>query len=162
MSHAILTQGLVKRFGATRALDGLDLLVTTGGILSRQTALKVVRKNGEVTSEFGPVAGSSLMPAAGYALNRGILVGSKIETAKLSDDYPVPFYKKHCRYLFFTGVQQVWTSSESTREEAEQSSCAPLKSEPIIHRHRKLSDSWRRWRLADIGRSTAIVNRSSP
>jgi hypothetical protein len=77
----------------------------------------------------------------GYGLNRGILVGSKIETARLSDAYPVPFYKKHCRYLFFTGVQQVWTSSESTREEAEQSSCAPLKSEPIIHRHRKLSDS---------------------
>jgi hypothetical protein len=86
----------------------------------------------------------------GYGLNRGILVGSRIEAAQLSDAYPVPFYKKHCRYLFFTGVQQVWTSSESTREEAEQSSCAPLKSEPIIHRHRKLSDSWRQWPLAQL------------
>ena len=46
------------------------VLVTTGGILSRQTGMKVVRKNGEVTSESGPVAGSSLMPAAGYALLR--------------------------------------------------------------------------------------------
>lgn len=46
------------------------VLVTTGGILSRQTGLKVVRRNGQVTSEFGPVAGSSLMPAAGYALMR--------------------------------------------------------------------------------------------
>jgi hypothetical protein len=46
------------------------VLVTTGGILSRQTGMKVVRKNGQVTSELGPVAGSSLMPAAGYALMR--------------------------------------------------------------------------------------------
>jgi hypothetical protein len=56
---------------------------------------------------------------AGYGLNRGILVGSRTEAARLSDAYPVPFYKRHCRYLFFTGVQQVWASSESTREDAE-------------------------------------------
>lgn len=79
--------------------------------------------------------------AAGYGLNRGVLVGSRIETARLSDAYPVPFYKKHCSYLFFNGIQQVWTSSESTREEAEQSSCAALKSEPVIHRRRKPADS---------------------
>ena len=79
--------------------------------------------------------------AAGYGLNRGVLVGSRIETARLSDAYPVPFYKKHCSYLFFNGIQQVWTSSESTREEAEQSSCAALKSEPVIHRRRKPTDS---------------------
>ena len=85
--------------------------------------------------------GLAVVLLAGYALNRGILVGSRIETARLSDDYPVPFYKKHCRYLFFTGVQQVWTSSESTREEAEKRSCASLKSEPVIHRRHKTSDS---------------------
>lgn len=78
---------------------------------------------------------------AGYGLNRGILVGSKIETARLSDEYPVPFYKKHCRYLFFTGIEQVWTTSESTREEAENASCAALKSEPIIHRRHRHSSS---------------------
>ena len=77
---------------------------------------------------------------AGYALNRGVLVGSRIETARLSDDYPVPFYKKHCRYLFFTGIQQVWTTSESTREEAEQASCAALKRDPIIHRRHRASN----------------------
>ena len=80
------------------------------------------------------------LPAA-YFLNRGVLVGSEIVAARLSNDYPVPFYKKHCRYLFFNGVQQVWTSSESTREEAEKSSCAPLKSEPVIHRRRKSTES---------------------
>ena len=81
--------------------------------------------------------GLAVILSAAYFLNRGVLVGSRIETARLSDDYPVPFYKKHCRYLFFTGIQQVWTASESTREEAEQSSCASLKAEPIIHRRRK-------------------------
>ena len=78
--------------------------------------------------------------SAAYFLNRGVLIGSKIETARLSDDYPLPFFKKHCRYLFFNGVQQVWTTSESTKEEAEKSSCASLKSEPVIHRRRKPSD----------------------
>src|ERR1700753_3397037 len=87
------------------------------------------------------VLGLLVIVLAGFALNRGVLVGSKIETAKLSDDYPVPFYKKHCRYLFFTGIQQVWSTSESTREEAEQASCAALKPDPIIHRRRKHTSS---------------------
>jgi hypothetical protein len=85
--------------------------------------------------------GLAAIVLAGYGLNRGVYVGSKIETARLSNDYPVPFYKKHCRYLFFNGVQQVWTSSESTREEAEKISCATLKGEPVIHRRRHASDT---------------------
>jgi hypothetical protein len=89
----------------------------------------------------GWVLGLVVIVLAGFALNRGVLVGSKIETAKLSDEYPVPFYKKHCRYLFFTGIQQVWSTSESTREEAEQASCAALKPGPIIHRKHKVSSS---------------------
>ena len=55
------------------------------------------------------LVGLAVVLLVGYGLNRGVLVGSRIETARLSDDYPVPFYKKHCRYLFFNGVQQVWT-----------------------------------------------------
>ena len=92
-----------------------------------------------LSSDGWALLGLAVVLSAGYVLNRGILVGSRIETARLSDDYPVPFYKKHCRYLFFTGVQQVWTSSESTREEAEKVPCSSLKSEPIIHRRRKPS-----------------------
>jgi hypothetical protein len=46
------------------------VLVTTGGILSRQTGMKVALRNGKFTVEDGPVPGSSLMPAAGYALLR--------------------------------------------------------------------------------------------
>src|SRR3974390_2557939 len=54
--------------------------------------------------------GLAVLALAGYGLNRGILVGSRIENTRLSGEYPVPFYKKHCHYLFFNGVQQVWTS----------------------------------------------------
>jgi hypothetical protein len=86
------------------------------------------------------LVGVAALVLAGYGLNRGILVGSKIETARLSDAYPVPFFKKHCSYLFFTGVQQVWTQSVSTKAEAEKSSCAALKSEPVLRRRRKASD----------------------
>jgi hypothetical protein len=87
-----------------------------------------------LSSVLWALLGLAVVLLAGYGLNRGILVGSRIEAARLSEQYPVPFYKKHCRYLFFTGVQQVWTSAESTKEEAENSSCAPLKREAIIHR----------------------------
>ncbi len=46
------------------------VLVTTGGILSRNTGMKIVCKKSVFTVEDGPVAGSSLMPASGYALLR--------------------------------------------------------------------------------------------
>jgi hypothetical protein len=46
------------------------VLVTTGGIASRNTGMKVTRKNGDYIVEHGSVAGSSLMPAAGYAVLR--------------------------------------------------------------------------------------------
>ncbi len=86
-------------------------------------------------------AAMAIVALVGYSLNRGVYVGSTIETARLSNDYPVPFFKKRCQYLFLNGVQQVWTASESTREDAEKSSCAMLKSEPVIHRRHKASRS---------------------
>jgi hypothetical protein len=46
------------------------VLVTAGGIGSRNTGMNVSRRNGSYAVENGPVAGSSLMPAAGYALLR--------------------------------------------------------------------------------------------
>jgi hypothetical protein len=95
----------------------------------------------KLRSTVWALLGVAIVLSSGYALNRGVLIGSRVETAQLSDAYPVPFYKKHCKYLFFNGVQQVWTSSESTRAEAENSSCASLKNEPVIRRRRKVSDS---------------------
>ena len=46
------------------------VLVATGGIMSRNTGLKVTRKNGRFEVQDGAVPGSSLMPASGYALLR--------------------------------------------------------------------------------------------
>jgi hypothetical protein len=46
------------------------VLIATGGIMSRNTGMKITLKNGQFSVEHGPVAGSSLMPAAGYALLR--------------------------------------------------------------------------------------------
>lgn len=46
------------------------VLVATGGIKARSTGMKIVRRQDRLTVEDGPVAGSSLMPAAGYALLR--------------------------------------------------------------------------------------------
>ena len=55
------------------------VLVATGGILSRNTGLRATLRNGSFSVEDGPVAGSSLMPAAGYALLR---VNSREELAR--------------------------------------------------------------------------------
>jgi hypothetical protein len=55
------------------------VLVATGGIKSRNTGMKIARRHDRITVEEGPVAGSSLMPAAGYALLRA---GSREELVR--------------------------------------------------------------------------------
>jgi hypothetical protein len=55
------------------------VLITTGGIMSRNTAVKVSYRNGTSTVEDGPIAGSSLMPAGGFAVLR---VNSREELVK--------------------------------------------------------------------------------
>jgi hypothetical protein len=55
------------------------VLIATGAIMSRNTAVKISLRNGNSTVEDGPIAGSSLMPAAGFALLR---VNSREELVK--------------------------------------------------------------------------------
>jgi hypothetical protein len=55
------------------------VLVTTGGIMSRNTAMKTTLKNGKYSVENGAIAGSTLMPAAGFAILRA---NSREELAK--------------------------------------------------------------------------------
>jgi hypothetical protein len=55
------------------------VLVATGGIKSRKTGMKIARRQDRITVEEGPVPGSSLMPAAGYALLRA---GSREELVR--------------------------------------------------------------------------------
>jgi len=78
--------------------------------------------------------GLAVVLSAAYFLNRGVLVGSRIETARLSDAYPVPFYKKHCRYLFFNGVQHGRAPPEKKRKKL------VCFAEPVIHRRHKPSE----------------------
>jgi len=65
-------------------------LVATGGIMSRNTAMKITGQNGRFAVEDGPVAGSSLMPAAGFAIlrcgSREELVGQLKEFLEIAGD----------------------------------------------------------------------------
>ncbi len=70
---------MAKMMGLIEEMTEAGVLVTTGGILSRQTGMKVTLKNGKSSVEDGPVAGSTLMPASGYALLR---VGTREELVK--------------------------------------------------------------------------------
>ncbi|MGH8287886.1 MAG: YciI family protein [Steroidobacteraceae bacterium] len=55
------------------------VLVATGGIKSRKTGMKIARRQDRIAVEDGAVAGSSLMPAARYALLRA---GSREELVR--------------------------------------------------------------------------------
>lgn len=55
------------------------VLIATGGIMSRKTAVKISQRSGKTSVEDGPIAGSSLMPAAGFAL---LQVNSREDLAK--------------------------------------------------------------------------------
>ncbi|HTT02992.1 MAG TPA: hypothetical protein VMG11_12985 [Steroidobacteraceae bacterium] len=58
------------------------VLVATGGIMSRTTAMTITRRQGAITVQDGPVPGSSLMPAAGYALMRANSREELVENVK--------------------------------------------------------------------------------
>lgn len=64
------TEHMAKMGKLMEEMFKAGVLVATGGIKSRSTGMKVACRNGAFTIEHGPVAGSSLMPAAGYALLR--------------------------------------------------------------------------------------------
>jgi oleandomycin transport system ATP-binding protein len=61
MNHAISAEGLVKRFGETTALDGVDLAVDTG------TVLALLGPNGAGKTTAVRVLGTLLKPDGGHA-----------------------------------------------------------------------------------------------
>jgi oleandomycin transport system ATP-binding protein len=61
MTHAILAEGLVKRFGETTALDGVDLVVAPG------TVLGLLGPNGAGKTTAVRVLATLLRPDAGHA-----------------------------------------------------------------------------------------------
>jgi hypothetical protein len=75
----------------------------------------------QLRSAVWAFAGVAVIALAGYSLNRGLHVGSTIEAARRSDQYPVPFYKKHCRYFVLerraAGLDKLQTHPGRSREE---------------------------------------------
>jgi len=65
MNHAIWAEGLVKRFGETTALDGVDLAVRTG------TVLGLLGPNGAGKTTAVRVLATLLQPDAGHAMVGG-------------------------------------------------------------------------------------------
>jgi len=61
VSHAILAEGLVKRFGKTTALDGVDLAVRTGSVLG------LLGPNGAGKTTAVRILATLLLPDAGRA-----------------------------------------------------------------------------------------------
>lgn len=61
---------MAKMMKFSEEMTKAGVLVASGGVLSRDTGMKIVCKQGLFTVEHGPVAGSSLMPAAGWAILR--------------------------------------------------------------------------------------------
>ena len=76
MSHAIQVEGLVKRFGETTALDGIDLAVDTGTILGllgpngagKTTAVRIL------ATLIKPDAGRASV--GGFDVHLGALMGT--------------------------------------------------------------------------------------
>ncbi len=71
-------------------MTAAGVLESTGGIMNRSSAMKVSLKDGQYVVEDGEVAGSSLMPAAGYAVlnapSREALAVSLREFLELAGD----------------------------------------------------------------------------
>lgn len=72
------------------------------------------------------LAGLAVLGLAGYALNRGIFVGSDVRRgapAQQDGKGSVALYWKHCRYLHITGVKENQVGGDDSREEAEGQLC---------------------------------------
>ena len=72
-----------------------------------------------------PIFGLVVVAAAGYALSRGLYVGSDINVSAREGADKL-LYSKGCHYLHFDGVHRTIGVETHSREDAESVFCAPL------------------------------------
>jgi len=72
-----------------------------------------------------PVFGLMVIVVIGYALDRGVYIGSTIDVSAREGPENL-LYSKSCRYLHFDGVHDTIGVERHSRGEAESASCAPL------------------------------------
>ena len=71
------------------------------------------------------IFGLAVVIFAGYALNRGVLIGSEIHrgSTSLQDGATAFLWRKHCRYLRFTGINDDASLTGQEREELDNYRC---------------------------------------
>jgi hypothetical protein len=71
------------------------------------------------------ILGLAVVVFAGYALNRGVLIGSAIHrgSAILQDGATAYNWRKHCRYLHLTGINDDSSLEGKEREELDNYRC---------------------------------------
>ncbi|MDQ8727214.1 hypothetical protein [Bradyrhizobium sp. LHD-71] len=71
------------------------------------------------------VFGLAVVVFAAYALNRGVLIGSEIHrgSTSLQDRATAYLWRKHCRYLRFTGINDDASLTGQEREELDNYRC---------------------------------------
>jgi hypothetical protein len=71
------------------------------------------------------VVGVAVIVVAGYALSRGILIGSEVHRGSTTsqDGSAAYLWRKHCRYLRFTGINDDASLTGQEREELDNYRC---------------------------------------
>ena len=59
---------IAKMAKLNRKLTNSGVLLANGALMSRNTGMKIVCEDGKITAVDGSIAGSTLMPAAGFAV----------------------------------------------------------------------------------------------
>ena len=78
-----------------------------------------------ISRAVGAAVGLAVVVFAGYALNRGVLIGSEIHRGSTTtqDGSAAYLWRKHCRYLRFMGINDDASLTGQEREELDNYRC---------------------------------------
>jgi hypothetical protein len=79
----------------------------------------------KISKAVGALVGVAVVGFAGYALNRGIFIGSEVHRGSTTaqDGSAAYLWRKHCRYLRFTGINDDASLTGQEREELDNYRC---------------------------------------